>query len=108
MPALTPTSPGEILKEEFMGPHDINANQLAGALGVPANRVTQIIKGTRGITSDTALRLARAFDTTPEFWLNLQSRYDLELTTRSSAASIRKSVKRVISRRRSTSMAQVA
>ena len=71
---MRPVHPGEILFEEFMKPADppINANMLAKALEVPANRITAIVKGQRGITGDTAVRLATFFDTTAEFWMNLQ------------------------------------
>ena len=75
---LRPVSPGEMLREEFLKPLQLSANQVARDLGVPPNRITGILNNTRGITADTALRLARYFDTTPEFWMNLQSRYDLE------------------------------
>lgn len=78
----TPIHPGEILHEEFMVPLDINANQLAKRIGVPANRITSILHGDRGVTADTALRLSEAFGTTPEFWLNLQSHYELEVASR--------------------------
>ena len=76
---MRPVHPGEILFEEFMKPSDppINANMLDKALEVPANRVTAIIKGQRGITGDTAVRLAMFFDTTAEFWMNLQKTYEL-------------------------------
>jgi addiction module HigA family antidote len=76
---LQPVSPGEMLREEFLRPLELSANQVARALGVPANRITGILNNTRGITADSALRLARYFNTTPEFWMNLQSRYDLEM-----------------------------
>lgn len=75
---LKPVSPGEMLREEFLRPLSLSANHVARDLGVPANRITGILNNSRGITADTALRLARYFDTTPEFWVNLQSRYDLE------------------------------
>ncbi len=75
---ITPVHPGEILKEEFMEPMGLSANKLAAALGVPANRISHIINGQRNITADTALRLAGAFGTTPEFWTNLQNHYNLE------------------------------
>ena len=71
------THPGEILREEFMGPLGLSANALALALRVPATRIGAIIKETRAVTADTALRLGRYFGTTPEFWLNLQSAHDL-------------------------------
>lgn len=71
--------PGEILKEEFLVPLGISANRLAGSLGVPANRISAIINGDRGITAETAILLGRAFLTTPEFWINLQAHYDLEV-----------------------------
>lgn len=71
------TPPGEILEEEFLKPLGMSANALATALRVPATRIGAIVKGERAITADTAMRLARYFGTTPEFWMNLQSRYDL-------------------------------
>lgn len=75
---VPPTHPGDILLTDFMKPHGLNANQLSLALRVPANRITGIAKGERAITADTAMRLARYFGTSPEFWLNLQARHDLE------------------------------
>jgi antitoxin HigA-1 len=90
---LPPVTPGEILREEFMAPLDLSANRLAGALGVPANRITAILNGTRAVTADTALRLARCFRTSPEFWLNLQVLYDLEVARRASDKAIAKIVK---------------
>jgi antitoxin HigA-1 len=71
------TSPGEILDEEFLKPHKLSANALALALRVPANRVTGIINGSRAVTADTALRLARYFGTSAQFWMNAQAAYDL-------------------------------
>jgi addiction module HigA family antidote len=71
--------PGEILKEEFLDPYGLNANQLAVALDVPPNRITGIIHGDRGISAESAVLFAHAFGTSPEFWLNLQARYDLDL-----------------------------
>ena len=76
---LPPVSPGEILLEEFLKPLGISQNRLGRDLGVPAQRINEIIRGKRSITVDTALRLARYFQTTPQFWLNLQSYYDLEV-----------------------------
>lgn len=91
-----PIHPGEILKEEFLVPLGLSANKLAKAIGVPANRVSEIINGDRGITGDTALRFAAAFGTTPEFWMNLQSQYQLELAEMENGAAIHKQIKRLI------------
>ena len=87
---MRPIHPGEILLEEFMKPSDqqINANVLAKALEVPANRVTAIIKGQRGITGDTAVRLATFFNTTAEFWMNLQKTYELRLAERALSGKV--------------------
>jgi addiction module HigA family antidote len=71
------THPGAILLHEFMEPLELSARALGALLGVPPNRLTEIIKGRRGITADTALRLSRYFGTTPEFWMNLQAAHDL-------------------------------
>jgi addiction module HigA family antidote len=79
---MPPVTPGEILREDFMEPLGLSANALAKALHVPPNRVTAILKGTRSITADTALRLARYFNTTPQSWLNLQKNYELEVAKR--------------------------
>jgi addiction module HigA family antidote len=69
--------PGEILREEFIKPHDLSCRKLAQKLGVPAPRINDIVLERRGITADTALRLAKFFDTTPKFWMNLQVSYEL-------------------------------
>lgn len=74
---LPPTSPGEILSEEFLVPLQLSQNALARALGVPPRQINQIVHGERAITTRTALLLARYFGTTPEFWINLQTHYDL-------------------------------
>jgi addiction module HigA family antidote len=71
------THPGEVLSEEFLKPLDLSINALAIALRVPANRIGGIIKGKRSVSADTAMRLARYFGTTPEFWINLQAMHDL-------------------------------
>ncbi len=71
--------PGEVLKEEFLVPLKISANRLAISLGVPANRIAAIVNGQRAVTADTAILLGKAFNTTPEFWINLQAHYDLEM-----------------------------
>ncbi|KKB96057.1 putative HTH-type transcriptional regulator YbaQ [Candidatus Arcanobacter lacustris] len=77
---LDPITPGEILFEEFLQPSNINQSTLATKIGVPANRISQIIHGKREISPDTALRLGKFFGIEPEFWLNLQMNYDLKLT----------------------------
>lgn len=87
------THPGEMLQEEFMLPLSISQNQLASDLRVPPGRINQIIKGKRGITSDTALRLAKYFGNSPEFWLNLQQMYDLSKTRLESGARIEQEVR---------------
>src|SRR6266702_2802739 len=76
---LAATHPGEMLREEFLVPMGLSANALALAIRVPVTRVSEIVNERRGITADTALRLARYFRMTPEFWMNLQSHYDLEI-----------------------------
>ena len=76
---LSAVSPGEILQEEFLRPLGISQYRLAQALTVPPRRINEIIHGKRGVTADTALRLARHFGTSARFWLNLQARYDLEI-----------------------------
>jgi addiction module HigA family antidote len=76
---LTDITPGEILEEEFLKPKGITQYRLARDIGVPPRRINEIVKGQRSITADTALRLGRYFGIAPEFWLNLQTHYDLEL-----------------------------
>ncbi|MGA1812461.1 HigA family addiction module antitoxin [Frondihabitans sp. 4ASC-45] len=76
-----PIHPGEILLEEFLAPLKISQYRLAKTVGVPPRRINEIVHGTRGITPDTALRLGRALGTTARFWLNLQTRYDLDIAT---------------------------
>ncbi len=73
----SPTHPGEILLEEFLEPYGLTQKELAERIGVSYPRVNELVHGKRGVTPDTALRLARLFGTTPEFWLNLQQAYDL-------------------------------
>ena len=89
---LPPIHPGEILLEEFLKPLEMNPHQLAMALRVPPNRITQIIEGKRGITADTALRLGRYFGVNPQFWLNLQSTYDLRAAALEHLAQIERDV----------------
>jgi len=76
---LAPIHPGEVLLEEFLKPMGLSQNQLALAIRVPARRINEIVQGKRRVTPDTALRLARFFDTTPQFWLGLQMDYDLDV-----------------------------
>ena len=79
---MRPIHPGEILEEEFLKPlkaSGLTASSLANAIGVPPNRITAIIKGQRGITGDTAVRLSEFFGNTAKFWMNLQASYDLRM-----------------------------
>ncbi len=77
---LPPIHPGEILIEEFLKPMGISQYRLAKDISVPPRRINEIVHGKRAITADTALRLGRFFKMSPQFWLNLQTRYDLEIT----------------------------
>ena len=90
---LTPVTPGEILQEEFLKPMGISQNQLAREISVPPNRINQIINGKREITADTAFRLGLYFGMEPEFWLNLQVRYNMKLVINKFGARIRKEIK---------------
>lgn len=76
---MPPVHPGEILLEEFLKPLEVSQYQLAKEISVPARRVNEIVHGQRRISADTALRLARYFGTSEQFWMNLQTRYDLEI-----------------------------
>jgi len=76
---MPPIHPGEVLLAEFLEPLGVTQHRLAVAVGVPPRRINEIVHGKRGISADTALRLSRFFGTTDRFWLNLQSRYDLEI-----------------------------
>jgi len=89
---MRPVHPGEILREELEA-LDISANAFASALDVPGNRITAILKGQRGITADTALRLSRYLGTTAEFWLNLQKTYELRVAEVEMGEVINKTVK---------------
>ncbi|WP_288711826.1 HigA family addiction module antitoxin [uncultured Bilophila sp.] len=82
------THPGEILLEEFLKPMDITPHALAIALGVPATRIADIVHQRRAVTADTAARLSRYFGTTPDFWLNLQSAYDISVIERDKAVEL--------------------
>ena len=90
---LPPVHPGEQLREEFMKPLGLTAYRLAKEISVPVTRVQAIIAERRGITGDTALRLGRYFATTPEFWLNLQRDYELELASRALGTRLETEVK---------------
>ncbi len=79
MKKIAPIHAGEVLAEDFMRPLGLSANALAKKLGVPANRISAIVAGRRDVSPDTALRLERAFGSSAEFWLNIQTRYDLEM-----------------------------
>jgi antitoxin HigA-1 len=76
---ISPVHPGEVLLEEFLAPLGVTQHHLAVEIGVPPRRINEIVHGTRRITADTALRLSRYFGTSDRFWLNLQTRYDLEI-----------------------------
>lgn len=90
---IKPPHPGETIKEDYLVPLGMSVNQLAKALGVGAARLNEIVRGERGITADTALRLARYFGTTAEFWLNLQSLYDLRVAARKARGKIERQIK---------------
>ena len=75
---VAPIHPGEVLEEEFLRPLGLSQYRLARDISVPPRRINEIVHGTRAVSADTALRLARYFGSSPEFWLNLQARYDLE------------------------------
>ncbi len=84
--------PGEILRDEFMNPHGISAHALALALRVPSTRISEIVNERRGITADTAYRLAVHFGTSADLWMNLQTTYELACVERESASRIKKEV----------------
>jgi addiction module HigA family antidote len=85
---MRPIHPGEILREEFLVPLSMSAHALALELRVPAPRVNDIVRERRAITPDTALRLARYFNTTPQFWMNLQISYDLKFAEKKNGSKI--------------------
>jgi antitoxin HigA-1 len=89
---LKPVHPGEILHEEFMKPLGLSMNKLALDLRVPVTRIADIVGERRGITADTALRLARYFKNAPVFWMHLQTRYDLEVAQQEVAAKVERDV----------------
>lgn len=93
MNKMRPVHPGEVLREEYLDPLGMSSRSLAAALGVPANRVTSIVNESRSVSADTALRLARYFGTSAEFWLNLQMMFDLRSAEIASGAEIKRTVK---------------
>lgn len=88
-----PIHPGEILKEEFLDPMGISQYRLAKDIGVPAMRINKIVRGERGISADTALRLARYFGTSVEFWTGIQTHYEIEKAKMALADRLEKEVK---------------
>ena len=90
---LPPIPPGETLREDFLKPLGLSANHLALQLRVPVTRISDIVRGRRSITADTALRLARYFGTSPQFWTNLQSNFDLEAAWDASGTQIESQVR---------------
>ena len=92
-PGRVTTHPGEVLAEEFLKPLGLSGNALAIALRVPATRIGAIVKGERAVTADTALRLARFFGTSPEFWVNLQGMHDLTKARQDSGKAIERDVR---------------
>ena len=93
MVRLPPVHPGDVLLEDFMKPLGLSRYRVAKDIGVPALRISQIVRGRRSITADTAMRLARYFGTSAAVWLRLQARYDLEVTEARMAKRIKREVK---------------
>ena len=91
--AFAPVTPGEILKEEFLTEYGLSQNQLAKAIGISPNRIAEIVNNRRRITADTALRLSLYFGNSPEFWLNLQSNFDLKMARRKLKSDAAKRIK---------------
>lgn len=92
MARRAPIHPGQVLMHEFLKELGISSYALAKNIGVPTNRITGIVNGDRAISADTALRLARFFGNSPEFWMNLQMHYDLEIANRRSGRQIQQDV----------------
>lgn len=90
---MKPITPGEILLEEFLKPLELSQTALSRDLGVPPRRINEIVLGKRSITADTALRLGRYFEMSPQFWLNLQTRYDLETAADKLGKALEREVK---------------
>jgi len=92
MRKIKPVHPGEILREEFLVPLGMSMNKLALAIRVPATRIADLVHEKRAISSETALRLARYFGTTPDFWMNLQARYDLDMAEDRTGETVKREV----------------
>ena len=90
---LTPIHPGEIIREEVLAPLNLSVNQLARLLAIDTTRLNEIVRGRRGITADTALLLARYLGTSPEFWLKLQSHYELRVARQAKQKEIERAVR---------------
>jgi addiction module HigA family antidote len=90
---FAPVTPGEMLKEEFLAEYDLSQNELAKAVGISPNRITDIVNNRRRITADTALRLGLYFGNSPEFWMNLQGHYDLKIARRNLKPADEKRIK---------------
>lgn len=90
---LNPVHPGEVLFDKFLKPMEISQNRLARDIGVSPRRVNEIVLGKRSVTADTAIRFARHFDMNEEFWMNLQSRYELDLAKEKIGKRLKKEVK---------------
>ncbi len=96
LPDLSDITPGEILLEEWMKPHGLTGYQVSQRTGIPASRLTEIVKGRRSITADTALRLGRFFGTGERFWLNLQQARDVEVATHELGKRLEKEVEPLV------------
>ncbi|MCI5137445.1 MAG: addiction module antidote protein, HigA family [Candidatus Electrothrix sp. AR1] len=90
---MAPLHPGEVLQQEFLEPMGLSQNKLSLALHVPARRINEIVLGKRGVSADTALRLARYFDMSPQFWLGLQMDFELDVAEDSSEERIKKEIR---------------
>ncbi len=98
---LNPVHPGEVLQEEFLKPLGLSQNRLALGISVPARRINEIVLGKRSITADTALRLARYFGISPQFWLGLQTDYDLDVAEEALGARLTREVRAYVVARES-------
>jgi addiction module HigA family antidote len=92
-PEFAPVTPGEILKDEFLAEFGLSQNGLAKAIGISPNRIAEIVRNRRRITADTALRLGLYFDNSAEFWMNLQSHYDLKMARRHLKPAVARRIK---------------